>query len=74
MDEIVVKMGPRTAEQVLKVLVKEIKVARFRSDLAHADDLEAIARVAIDLDRQLNVRHVEVQVLSAVDNGVDHEG
>lgn len=71
MQEIVLKMGPRTAEQVLSVLVKEIKVARFRADLAAADDLEAIARVAVDLDRQLNVRYVKVEVLGIEPNGVD---
>lgn len=74
MQEIVLKMGPRTAEQVLRVLVKEIKVASLRGDLAYSNDLEAIARVATDLDRQLNVRHVQVQVLSSENNGADHEG
>ena len=69
MTEIVLRMGPRTAEQVLKVLVKEIKVARFRGDLAAADDLEAIARIARDLDQQLNIRYVKVEVLGKETNG-----
>ena len=62
------KLGRRTAEQVLEVLKKEIRVSRFRRDLA-VDDLEAVARVAVDLHRQLNTKPGKVTVLSCESNG-----
>lgn len=64
MHEIVLKLGRRTAEQVLKVLKSELKVARFRRDLASTEDQQAIAKVALDLQRQLETKHVKVEVFS----------